>query len=266
MEHVHPSFPAFYARAGACVGPKTYMTLKLDYCDIKAARYAVEHYHYSKTMPGGKTVKLGVWENDRFIGAVIFSRGATRHIGFPYALEQTQICELSRVALSEHEAPVTQIVAVALRILKRDNPGIRLVVSYASIDEGHTGAIYHAGNWLYEGVVNEGMLDGFVFHGKKVHLRRIGHYGKGAQSIKWVRANLDPKAEEHHTLGKHKFIMPLDDDMRDILNRRAGGVLEARQSTRLQGTDRNRSRRTKSQSQDGKRTTQHSEEVGYGIR
>lgn len=37
--------------------------LKIDYCDIKAARYACEHFHYSKSVPAGKTVKIGVWED-----------------------------------------------------------------------------------------------------------------------------------------------------------------------------------------------------------
>ena len=41
--------------------------LKVDWCSYEAAKYAVMHWHYSKTMPAGKTVKLGVWENGRFI-------------------------------------------------------------------------------------------------------------------------------------------------------------------------------------------------------
>ena len=33
--------------------------LRLDWCSHDAAKYAVEHYHYSRSMPAGKTVKVG---------------------------------------------------------------------------------------------------------------------------------------------------------------------------------------------------------------
>jgi hypothetical protein len=39
--------------------------LKVDFCSYEAAKYAVEHWHYSKTMPAGKTVKIGAWEDDK---------------------------------------------------------------------------------------------------------------------------------------------------------------------------------------------------------
>ena len=42
--------------------------LKLDWCSYEAAKYACEHWHYSKCMPVGKTVKIGVWENKKYIG------------------------------------------------------------------------------------------------------------------------------------------------------------------------------------------------------
>jgi hypothetical protein len=196
-------------------------TLKVDFCDIDAARYAVEHWHYSKSMPSGKVVKIGVWENDRFIGAVMFSRGATGHIGDPYNLPQTEICELTRVALDRHTASVSQIVAIALKLLKKANPGVRLVVSYADVDHGHTGGIYKAGGWIYEGLMNAGARGAFIVHGQRVHPKTIhSKYGLGAQSIKWLRANVDPNASEFITAGKHKYLMPLDDAMRAIIETR----------------------------------------------
>ena len=43
------------------------MNLHLDWCSHKAAKYAVEHWHYSKRMPKSKLVKIGVWENNVFV-------------------------------------------------------------------------------------------------------------------------------------------------------------------------------------------------------
>ena len=51
--------------------------LKLDWCDIKAARFACMNWHYSKSVPVGKLVKVGVWENKKYIGCVLFGRVQT---------------------------------------------------------------------------------------------------------------------------------------------------------------------------------------------
>jgi len=195
--------------------------LKIDFCDVDAARYAVEHFHYSKSLPGSKKIKLGVWEDGVFIGAVIFSHGATPHIGSPYGLPQTEVCELTRVALAKHRTPVSRIVAIALKMLKRGNPGLRLVVSYADTDHGHAGGIYKAGGWVYEGLMNEGARGAFIIKGQRVHPKTVhSKYGHGAQSLKWLRANIDPNAGEHFTGGKHKYLMALDDDMRAKIEER----------------------------------------------
>ena len=125
--------------------------LRVDWCSHEAAKYAVEKWHYSKTMPVGKMLHFGVWERDRFVGCVIFARGANLFVGDAYGLKQTEICELVRVAMTTHDTPVSQVVAHCLKMLAAGNPGIRLVVSYADSEQGHHGGIYQAGNWLYVG-------------------------------------------------------------------------------------------------------------------
>jgi len=180
-------------------------------CDIRAARHAIMKWHYSKTVPAGKLVKFGVWENQKFIGAVIFGRGATPHLGSPYGLQQTELCELVRVALDIHESPVTQIVAESIRQLKQTNPGLRLIVSFADPDEGHHGGIYQAGNWIYNGTSPSARF--FRIKGKKTHPRSVGAMG-GVQSLEWVQKNLDPKAEIVLTAPKLRYLYPLDKPMR----------------------------------------------------
>lgn len=180
-------------------------------CEISAARHAVMRWHYSKTVPAGKLVKFGVWENDQFIGAVIFGRGATPHLGSPYGLDQTGLCELVRVALNKHQAPVSQIVSEAIRQLKQSNPGLRLIVSFADPDEGHHGGIYQAGNWIYNGTSPSARF--FKIKGKKTHPRSVGAMG-GIQSLEWIKANLDSNAEIIVTAPKLRYLYPLDKPMR----------------------------------------------------
>lgn len=187
--------------------------LRIDWATAEAARYACLNWHYSKSVPKGKVVRCGVWESGKFIGVVMFGGGATPEIGSPYGLNQTEICELTRVALTSHRTPVSRIMSISLRFLKQQSPGLRLVVSFADAGQGHHGGIYQATNWIYSGGTE---THGYLVNGESVHPRSMHHrYGKGGQSIGWLRANVDPKAERIVAGFKHKYLMPLDAEMRD---------------------------------------------------
>lgn len=186
------------------------MTLKVAPCSREAATYAVMQWHYSKVMPSGRLIHFGVWEHGHFIGTVIFGRGANKDLVRPYGLKQTEGCELVRVALTAHDAPVSQIIAVTLRELKRTNPGMRLIVSFADPEQNHHGGIYQAGNWIYAGT--SASTKRFTIHGKEVHNQTVSQYGTA--SLTWIRANIDPAATARQPPPKHRYIMPLDKPMR----------------------------------------------------
>lgn len=122
-------------------------TLRIDW-SYDAARYAVEHWHYSRSLLCSKTARLGVWENGNFIGVVVFAWGANRHLAREYKLKMTECAELCRIALDKHTTPVSRIISIAAKMLKREMPGIRLLVSYAHLNQGHEGKIYQASNWF----------------------------------------------------------------------------------------------------------------------
>jgi len=188
--------------------------LLVDWASPEAARYACQQWHYSRRVPVFKCVRVGVWEgvDQRFIGVVMFGQGATPELGKPYGLGRTEVCELTRVALSAHKTPVSRIVAIALRFLKKHCPGLQLVVSFADMAQGHHGGIYQAGGWIYAGgaTTHGYRVNGETIHPKTLHSR----YGKGGQSIPWLRANVDPKAERVVAGFKHRYLMPLNKRIR----------------------------------------------------
>lgn len=191
------------------------VNLKLDWANHKATVFACKNWHYSKSVPAGKLVKIGVWEDGSFRGVVLFSRGANKSIGRPYNLDQSQVCELTRVALNSHKTPVTKIVSIAIKMLKKICPGVKLIVSYADVDQGHEGKIYKAGNWIYEGLMNENTMGAFIFKGKKMHPKTIhSKYGKGSQRIEFLK-KIDPNVSVFITKGKHKFLYVLDESIRE---------------------------------------------------
>ena len=187
--------------------------LKIDWASHEAAKYACENWHYSKCLPVGKLVKVGAWEDGKFIGVVLFGRGANHNMPKPYGLKQDECVELVRVALTKHKTPVSKIMMLGVKFLAKSNQGIRLIVSYADLDVGHHGGIYQATNWLYEGVFKAGTIRGFLVNGRVRHNKSIHSMGV-KQSIDAVRKHIDPNAKEVFTKGKHKYLMALDNEMR----------------------------------------------------
>jgi hypothetical protein len=188
-------------------------TLRLDFCSHDAARHAVMRWHYSRQMPKAKLVKVGVWEGDKFRGAIIYGLGANRHLARPFGLKDTQACELVRVALAPgREHPTSRCVAVSLKLLRRQSPGLRLVVSYADAGQGHVGTLYQAGGWLYLGTSEQSYIRvrGQIEHPRTLYDR----FGPKGQSIPWLREHVDPRAERVPMAPKHKYVMPFEKKLR----------------------------------------------------
>ena len=176
--------------------------LRIDWATYAAAKYACENWHYSKCTPAGKLVKVGVWEQGKFIGVVLFGHGANHNLVKGYGLTQNQGCELVRIALTKHTVPVSRIVAQAVRFLKAQSPSLRLIVSYADPEQGHHGGIYQAGNWVYRGPSKSAIK--IWYNGKWSHKKTVDDAGMS-------QANLPKK----RVAGKHTYLMPLDADMRE---------------------------------------------------
>jgi len=187
--------------------------LKLDWATSKAAKYACENWHYSKIMPNCQT-RIGVWEDNQFKGVILFGIGAGNSTrGEKYGLARRgEVAELVRVALRDHKAPVSKMIAIAIKMMKRRNSGIKLVISFADeMSQGHVGGIYQAGNWIYAGTF-EGD-DGWIIHGKVLHNKTI--HSKGwKQTKEWLQKNIDPNVKKNATK-KHRYLMPLDKNIKE---------------------------------------------------
>ncbi len=189
------------------------MNLHLDWASYTAAKYACENWHYSECMPSGKLVKIGVWEDEKFVGVIIFGLGATPNLCKPYGLNQQQCCELVRIALKKHQSPVSRIMAISIKILKNFCPGLKLIVSFADANRSHHGGIYQAANWIYAGMTNGDIFykkDGKLHHGRSL----VAKYGsrKSEDAIK-------RGFEIVYPLGKHRYLMPLTSEISDRIKK-----------------------------------------------
>jgi hypothetical protein len=187
--------------------------LKIDWASHEAAKYACENWHYSKSVPVPPLVKIGAWEEGKYIGCVIFSRGASSNLLSPYGLKQDEGCELTRIALSKHKNTVSRIVKFALMFLKKNSPNLRLIVSFADPQYGHHGGVYQAGNWIYCGDTASGVE--YYYQGKRLHSRQVSEKGWNIQQGQKRKTVKPSECNIIKTKGKHRYLMPLDDEMRD---------------------------------------------------
>ena len=116
------------------------------------------------------------------------------------------------MALSKHKAPVTKILSLAIGMLKRANPGLRLIVSFADVYHGHLGVIYQAGNWTYTGTTHSSfayidLLDGRTRHPRNI--RKVA--GRDVHGV--VMHSIDEVQKEERP-GKYRYLWPLDKAMR----------------------------------------------------
>jgi len=185
------------------------MNLRLDWCSYEAAKYAVMNWHYSARIPKFKQVYIGVWENEKFIGVVIFGLSVTPYLGSKYMLKNTECVELTRIALTKHRAPVSQIVAIALKLIRNQSPGLRLIISYADPNQGHNGSIYQAGNWIYVGTSSK----------VRQYFWR-GSWRNDTSMFREFRLNPDlRKMHQYRDLPpKYKYLYPLDKEMREQID------------------------------------------------
>lgn len=157
-------------------------------------------------MPVGKSVRVGVWEGGSFIGAVVFAMGANKDMATKFC-QPREAAELVRIALTSHQSPVTRIMAVACRFLKKQSNGLRLLVSYADPSHGHHGGVYQGAGWIYVGQSEQ--TTEWFHEGRWKHNREMtgGPFGqKRRLATKQLACRKTP--------GKHKYLMPLDDEMR----------------------------------------------------
>lgn len=183
--------------------------LKIDWCDANAMKYALKRWYYRDTVPAGKTAKIGIWEDGKFIGVLIFGSGANKNLASSIGMDHTECCELVRVAMDKHRSSVSRIMAIALRMIHKAYPGLKAIVSYCDPSVGHYGGIYQASNWLYFGMTDK--ID--YYRDSKGEL----HHWRSARLMQKKGIQL----ELTYLPGKHKYVYPLTKEVRVELQSRS---------------------------------------------
>ena len=124
-------------------------------------------------------------------------------------LEDGEVSELKRFWVEDGygKNKESYCISKTLKMLKKNDPRLKAVISFADPAQEHKGTIYQATNWLYQGrKVSRGGWYEFRYPGTKTWLsdRAIG-YQLGSNSLEKVLKKV-PDMEWRRKYRKHRYI------------------------------------------------------------
>ena len=105
----------------------------------------IRENHYLHTTPAGAVLRMEFLDNDgRRVGAMLWGRNPSPK------QEQRDVLCLTRMYFQDDTEPYieSRALAMARKYIRKHLPGVKGVVSYASIGEGHDGTVYKADGWF----------------------------------------------------------------------------------------------------------------------
>jgi hypothetical protein len=156
-------------------------------------------YHYSHTKTLNK-YSFGIFynvdnefidDNKKLIGTVIFGSPVGRLTvkSISPLLEKGQVLELTRLFIHDGFGSNIESYSIArcLEWIKKNDPNVKVIITYADPEAGHKGTIYQALNFLYQGSATR-IVDGFWYKfpdSKKWYHPRtvVGMFGSVSKKI-----------------------------------------------------------------------------------
>jgi len=179
--------------------------MRLEIASHKAIKYACLNFHYARAIPVTQVAFNVYNKNNEWCGCITFGGGANPKLGMSYGLVGGQFLELTRMALNGKQESTSKAMSIAIKLIKKKYPLVKLLFSYADKGQNHKGIIYQATNWY---LVDESESSGIeIFYKGKWRHDRI------KSSIPKKMISKIPKRRKS---GKYKYIYPLTDKLKLI--------------------------------------------------
>ena len=157
--------------------------LKIRECDRREISEFIETHHYSKSINGVKSSACFAVEYEgRLVGAVLYGQMSTT-AWKRFGDNEKEVMELRRLVLLD-ECPFnseSRVVGWTIRWIRRECRDVKVIVSYADPNHGHTGVIYKAANFQLYGMSgkDKGFRDvesGKIYHSRALRTKYKGDY------------------------------------------------------------------------------------------
>ena len=148
----------------------------IERCNKETVYNIVKKKHYAKTWTASSDI-YGIYYDSgehrffdgkelKLIGCVIYGNPVGFRVVKSISEELTDIdvLELKRLWIEDGYGKNIEsyVISQTLKMLRKDSPKTKVVISYADRNEKHKGIIYRASNWLYQGF-EIGRLDAFMY-------------------------------------------------------------------------------------------------------
>lgn len=152
------------------------------------------------------------------IGVALFAELAMRGQYKKYCDNEDDIIELRRLCCIDHTEKNTEsyFISRCLRWLKQ-NTDVRVIVSYADPNYGHSGIIYKASNFEYQGLTSKSKVinwNGKLYHDHAVRTKYKGKLKPFAKQLKNAlesgEAIMETKQAKHiftYTINRKKQVV-----------------------------------------------------------
>ena len=183
--------------------------MKLTKANSKAIKYACKNFHYSQSVPTVQYAYNVYNDKDEWCGVILFGGGANNNLAKSFNLRNGEVLELERVALNGKQEQTSKAVSIALRLLHKENPIVKLVVSYADHRQKHLGIIYQATNWIYLGMIKTSDFQ-YFYNDKWTHERTI--------NSKSNKEELKATLQKRQNSNKFKYVYCFDKELKEKYN------------------------------------------------
>ena len=189
-----------------------------------AAAFITKHHYTHK--PSSCRYALGIYyieddhlffsgNNEKLIGCMTYghpvSNRAIGSIAKTISLELDNVLELTRLVCLDGYGKNMEsyFIGESFRWLKQNAPEVKILISYADPEQTHTGTIYRATNWLYQGCGQTKLMPDYSLRlfedGEWIHSRTVaakfGH--KAIESLAKKIGHTFWRKEE---TSKHRYI------------------------------------------------------------
>lgn len=185
---------------------------KVELCQRSEIKDFIENWHYSKSINGLMiSYCFKLLDQEKIIGAMIYGKLAMANSWKKYGETEKDVIELRRLCCIDKTPKNTEsyFIGRTLRWLKQ-NTDIKIVVSYADPEYGHSGVIYKASNFKLLGKTSRGrviMWNGKKYHDKAIRTKYRGKLKPFAEKL--LNALNDGSATYKNTTGKNIYIYTL---------------------------------------------------------
>jgi hypothetical protein len=165
--------------------------IKIKVIPSKIANEFVKKYHYSKSFTLGSVLHFGAFLDNKLHGVLSYGNSIDKRncIGFVKGTKWNEFIELNRMAFDDYlpKNSESRCIAISIKLIKKNAPHIKWILSYADGTQCGDGTIYRASGFYLTNINKNStiykMKDGSI-KAKHYSSKTVKFDFKGATAMK----------------------------------------------------------------------------------